>query len=308
MWSDPFGSRGASQLAREVDLLGLFLLGLSALFILGVFSTVFVFSVRFRARSASQAAPMRTSPGVVAAWTGVPLLVVLAILTWSGRIQARHASPPPESLEVVVSARQWMWVFRHEDGRTEINALHVPVDVPIVLRIESEDVMHRLSLPAFRLQQDALPGMPTQLWFHPTREGSYPLFCTEYCGAGHSSMSGAVYVLDPITYEHWVTGDSASLTPEEAGGLLFEAFRCDSCHAPSGEGTGPPLVNRFGKDVSFADGSAAAFDAAYVRESLLAPKARLTAGYEPVMPSYKGQLDENQIGQLSAYLESLTDG
>lgn len=308
MWSDLFGPRGASEIAREVDLLALFLLGVGALFTIGVFAVVLVFSIRYKARAGQQAELKRVSGGLVALWTGAPLVVVLATFFWSVRIEARHTSAPPQSSVITGSARQWMWTFRHENGRTENNALHVPVGFPVRLQLQSEDVLHRLSLPAFRLQQDAVPGMPTQLWFRPTREGSYHFFCTEFCGTGHSSMSGTVYVLDPITYQHWVAGDSASLTPEEAGEMLFAAFRCDSCHTPSGEGSGPSLVGRFGKDVSFADGSAATFDAAYVRESLLEPKARLTTGYEPVMPSYKGQLDESQIGQLSAYLESLTDG
>jgi cytochrome c oxidase subunit II len=307
MWSDLFGSGGPSELAREVDLLSLFLLGMSALFILSVFVVVVVFSIRYRARPGHQATSTRSSRGLVLVWTCGPLVAVLAIFFWSARIQAGHAGPPPESIEVAVSGRQWMWTFRHDNGRTEINALHVPVGVPIVLHLESEDVLHRLSLPAFRLQQDAVPDMPTQVWFHPTEEGSYHFFCTEFCGTGHSTMSGTVYVLDPIKYEHWVTGDSASMTPEEAGGMLFEAFRCDSCHIPAGGGTGPPLVGLFGQDATFADGSSVAFDAAYVRESLLEPKAKISKGYEPVMPSYKGQLDESQIGQLSAYLQSLAD-
>ena len=308
MWSEFLGPRGASELAGEIDLLSLFLLGSTVVFTLAVFVAVFVLSVQYRARAGHEARPIRASSGLVAAWTVGPLILILAVFFWSARIEAGHADAPPESIEVVGSGRQWMWTFRHENDRTEINALHVPVDVPIRLHLESEDVMHRLSLPAFRLQQDTLPGTPSELWFRPTQEGSYHFFCTEFCGTGHSSMRGTVYVLDPITYEHWVTGDAASMTPEEAGEMLFAAFRCDSCHIPAGGGTGPPLVGRFGKDTNFKDGSAAVFDAAYVRESLLEPRAKLVTGYEPVMPSYKGQLDESQIGQLSAYLESLTDG
>ncbi len=305
MWDEILGPRGASEFASRVDLLSLFVLGVGALFSLGVFTTVIVFSIKHRPPGQQRAAPTRAVRGFVALWTGVPLMVVLAVFFWSSKIQAGHASAPPESLEILGSARQWLWTFEHENGRKEINALHVPVNVPILLNLESEDVLHRLSLPAFRIQQDTLPGIPTQMWFRPTREGMYRLFCTEFCGTGHSSMSGMVYVLDPITYGHWVTGDSASLTPEEAGEMLYAAFRCDSCHAPSGEGTGPALAGRFGTDSILGDGSAVLFDTAYMRESLLEPNVRLAEGYEPIMPSYKGQLDESQIAQLSAYLESL---
>lgn len=306
MWNDPFGLRGASEIAGQIDLLSMFLFGLCALFTLGVLVAVFLFSIHYQARPGDHADPSQPSGSLVAIWTGVPLGIVLTVFFWGARIEAQHGSSPPESTEIVGSARQWMWTFRHENGRTEHNALHIPVDVPIRLMLESEDALHRLSIPAFRLQQDALPGESTELWFRPTREGLYRFFCTEYCGSGHSTMSGIVYVLDPITYGHWLTGDSSNLTPIEAGEMLFAAFRCDTCHIPAGGGTGPSLVGRFGTDSTAVDGSATLFDANHVRESLLEPKAKIAAGYEPVMPAYKGQLDENQIGQLSAYLESLT--
>ena len=308
MWNELFGPSGASKFAHDVDLLSIFLLGSSVLFVAGVCLTVLWFCFRYRARTGHEPESASISKGAMALWTTGPLVVVLALFFWGSRIEAGHGQAPPESIEIKGSAQQWMWTFHRDEGPTEINALHLPVDVPVRLRLESEDVVHRLSMPVFRTQQEALPGLTTEQWFRPTREGSYRFYCTEFCGAGHSSMSGTVYVLDPITYEHWVTGDAASMTPEEAGELLFAAFRCDSCHIPEGNGTGPALVGRFGKDAKFGDGSAVTFDAAYVRESLLEPKAKVVEGYEPVMPSYKGQLDESQIGQLSAYLESLSDG
>lgn len=308
MWSNLFGPRGASDYAREVDLLSMFLLGIGLLFALGVFATVLWFSVRYRARPGHTATPTGASRGLAVLSIVGPLIAVLGVFLWGFRVQAHHMDVPPESIEISASARQWMWTFEHEEGLAEINALHLPVDVPVVLQVESEDVLHRLSLPAFRIQADAFPGTSANLWFRPTREGSYHFFCTEFCGTGHSTMSGTVYVLDPITYEHWVTGDTASMTPEEAGELLFAAFRCESCHISTGKGTGPALVGRFGKDASFDDGSTGIFDAAYVRESLLEPAARMVSGYQPVMPSYKGQLDETQISQIIAYLESLSDG
>jgi len=305
MWREILGSGGASDFARELDLFSMALLGACVLFVLGVFGTVLWFSIRYREREGHEASTTKVSRAAVATWTIAPLIVTLAVYSWGARIEAGYGEAPPESIHIEGSARQWMWRFNHEAGPVEINALHLPVDVPVRLTLQSEDVLHRLSLPAFRTQQAALPGMPTEHWFRPTREGSYRFFCTEFCGSGHSTMAGTVYVLDPITYEHWVTGDTASMTPEQAGELMFAAFRCDSCHIPDGKGTGPPLAGRFGKDAKLKDGSSVMFDAAYVRSSLLEPKFQIAEGYEPVMPAYKGQLDEAQIGQLSAFLESL---
>ena len=307
MWPDsPLLPASASSFSPEIDGLFLLLSAVGVLFTCGIFATVLVLCIAFRARSGRADEPEGpVSPAFRALWTALPLAVVLTIFFWSTRIQTAQASAPSDSIEVRAIGRQWRWNFEHEGGPTEINSLHVPVNVPVKLRLASEDVIHRFSVPAFRIQQDVLPGEETWTWFRPTRQGTYHLFCTEYCGTGHSDMAGTVYVLDPITYEHWVIGDSANLTPEEAGELIFAAFRCESCHAPGGGGTGPSLLGRWGSEVALEDGSTAAFDAAYVRESVLEPRAKLAAGYQPVMTSYKGQLDESQIAQLAAYLESL---
>ena len=309
MWRSLFGPPGISDYASQVDRLTLFLGGLSALFVLIVWALAAVFSLRYAATDDRRPSSLPSaSGGLLALGILAPLAFTLIVFAWGTRIEASKSDVPPLAQEVVARARQWMWTFEHEDGRKEINALHVPVGVPVVLELESADVLHRLSLPALRIQGEIIPGTTQRVWFQADREGSYALLCTEFCGTGHSTMAGTLYVLDPITYEHWVTGVSASLTPQQAGELLFGAFRCDSCHAPSGEGTGPSLVGRFGVDTEFEDGSSALFDGPYVRESLLEPQSKLAAGFQPVMPSYKGQLDESQIAQIIAYLESLSDG
>jgi cytochrome c oxidase subunit 2 len=171
-------------------------------------------------------------------------------------------------------------------------------------------VIHSFYVPAFRVKQDVLPGMYTRLWFEPTKRGTYHLFCAEYCGTKHSEMIGSVVVLDPAEYQAWLDGRPAEKDPLQAGALLFQNLRCDTCHyggaapSPTGPPRGPDLAGRFGTDVTLADGQTVRFDERYLRESLLEPAKRLSAGFPALMPSYQGQVSESDVLALAAYLKS----
>jgi cytochrome c oxidase subunit 2 len=203
-----------------------------------------------------------------------------------------------------------MWKIRHPTGQSEINGLHVPVGQKIVLTMISEDVIHSFFVPAFRAKKDVLPGMYTALWFTPTRPGTYHLFCAEYCGTKHSAMIGDVVVLDPAEYQAWLDGRPDERNPVEAGALLFQNPRCDTCHFQgsafaANAARGPELAGRFGSEVTLSDGQTVRFDERHVRESLLEPQKRLSAGFQPLMPSYQGQVSESDVLSLIAYLKSL---
>jgi cytochrome c oxidase subunit 2 len=169
----------------------------------------------------------------------------------------------------------------------------------------SEDVIHSFFVPAFRLKKDVLPGMYSSLWFTPTVPGTYHLFCAEYCGTKHSEMIGEVVVLDPAEYQSWLDGRPAEKDPVAAGALLFQNLRCDTCHNTTSGARGPDLAGRFGGDVTLQDGQKLRFDERYVRESILEPAKRLATGFQPLMPSYQGQVTESDIMNLTAYLKSL---
>ena len=296
----------ASDIARWADLLLLFLAGTGVLFVVGFFAIVVLASVRRNPEARGLRALLdRPLRWITALWIVVPSTIVLTAFALSLRIQAAHSEAPTASIRVQGIGRQWLWFFRHEQGSTEVGDLHVPVEVPVVLHLTSVDVLHTFAVPAFRLRQDVLPGRETEVWFRATQTGTFRFFCGEYCGPGHSTMTGTIHVLDPIAFERWVNGDAADLPPEEAGKLLFTAFRCDSCHKSDGTGAGPPLEGAFGKDVELADGSKVLFDEAYVRESIFEPNAKIVKGYQPSMSSFRGQLNENQVAQLAAFLKSL---
>jgi cytochrome c oxidase subunit 2 len=229
---------------------------------------------------------------------------------WGTRLYLRVQTPPLEAMSFHVTGKQWMWKIQHPTGQSEINELHVPLGQRITLTMISEDVIHSFFVPAFRVKKDVLPGLYGALWFTPTRVGIYHLFCAEYCGTKHSEMVGRVVVLDPAEYQSWLEGRPAQANPIESGALLFQSLRCDTCHSvgtppPGGPARGPDLAGRFGSDATLADGQRVRFDERYVRESLLEPAKRLSAGFQPLMPSYKGQIGESDVLDLIAYLKSL---
>ena len=213
--------------------------------------------------------------------------------------------------EIYVVGKQWMWKVQHPQGRRELNELHVPRGRPVKLWMTSEDVIHSFYIPAFRIKMDVLPGRYTTQWFEAVRPGRYHLLCAEYCGTDHAVMGGFVEVMEPADYERWLAGGAAAgevgASLADGGQLLYTKMGCASCHGARGEGSpsGPDLHDLFGKQVRLDSQAVVVADETYVRESLLEPQAKLVAGYPPLMPSFKGQLREDDILRLVAYLKTL---
>jgi cytochrome c oxidase subunit 2 len=207
-------------------------------------------------------------------------------------------------MTIDVIGKQWMWRVYHEEGNQEINTLHVPVGQPVRLRMISDDVIHSFYVPAFRVKMDVLPGRHTELWFNATRPGEYHLFCAEYCGTDHSRMRGTVVVMEPGDFANWIRG-SMDEAPEVAGAALFKQFRCDNCHNDRENARGPSLAGVYGSSVPLADGGAVNADVVYLRESILDPAAKIVAGHRNLMPTFRGQLSEEDVLRLTAYIKSL---
>lgn len=296
---------GASSVAREVDQLYGFLIGVSVFFSLGIVAALVLFSIRYRRRPGRVASQIEGSLPLELLWTGIPLVIVLFVFVWGTKLFLKTQVLPSDAMQFQVTGKQWMWKIRHPTGQSEINTLHVPAGQAIVLTMISEDVIHSFFVPAFRLKKDVLPGLYSSLWFTPTQPGKYHLFCAEYCGTKHSEMTGEVVVMDPSEYQTWLEGRPSEKDPVAAGALLFQNLRCDTCHNTTSGARGPDLAGRFGGDVTLQDGQKLRFDERYVRESILEPSKRLAAGFQPLMPSYQGQVSESDIMSLTAYLKSL---
>jgi cytochrome c oxidase subunit 2 len=303
----PFFPEQASSFARDVDALTLWLVGMSAFFTLLVAALVIVFAVKYRRRSADQVGEtFHESALLEITWTVIPLLIVLFTFVWGAKVFFRLYRPPAGAVEYHVTGKQWMWKTQHPTGQREINELHLPVGRPVKLTMTSEDVIHSFFVPAFRAKADVVPGRYTTMWFTPTKPGRYHLFCTEYCGAEHSRMIGWVTVLGTEAYQSWLASVPAQSTPVEEGGALYARLGCAECHGDGG-GRGPDLHGVFDRDVRLASGERLRADETYLRESILDPGAKLVAGFGPNMPSFRGQVDEEQMHTLIRYLKSLPE-
>lgn len=293
---------GASNFAPEVDRLAGFLTAASVLMTGLVFVLIACFAVRYRRRSDDELPPATGHHGLFEVSMASGLLVVfMGMFLWGTRLYVEMKRPIAHALEINVVAKQWMWKVQHPGGQREINALHVPLGVPVKLTMTSQDVIHSFGLPAFRIKQDVLPDTYTTQWFTATKAGEFHLFCQEYCGTNHSAMIGTVVVMKPAAYAAWLAGVPADETPAAAGAKLFVSYGCLQCHGQ----VGPTLAGLYGRQVLLSDGSAVPADEGYIRRSIVDPGFQLVAGYAPVMPAYRNLLNEEQVDDLVAYIASL---
>lgn len=302
----PFFPQEASSIAPHVDALFIFIL-LTCLFF-AVMVTLLTIYAAFRYR--------RNSPGEVGdavegntlleiGWTGIPLVLALGMFAWGAVIYVNFRTAPKDTLDIYVIGKQWMWKLQQPNGKREINELHIPVNRNIKLIMGSEDVIHNFYVPDFRVKMDVVPGRYNTLWFRPTAVGRYRLYCSQYCGTNHAEMTGWVTVMDPADYSAWLADETGDTNPVSAGEKLFTQLACNTCHLANGTGRAPSLNGVYGGRVLLADGTTVTADEAYIRESVLQPKAKVVAGYQPVMPTFQGLVTEEQILNLTAYIKSL---
>src|ERR1700687_601695 len=302
----PIFPEQASTVASQVDALYYFLLAVAAFFSVLIAALLIIFAIRYRRRSETERPPVIHGSLVLElTWTLIPFGLTMIMFVWGARVYVTLARPPDDALQVYVVGKQWMWKLQHLEGRREINELHVPVGRSIKLTMTSEDVIHSFFVPAFRVKQDVLPGRYTTLWFQATKPGTYHLFCAEDCGTQHSGMIGQIVVLEPAAYQTWLSGGPASGSLASKGAALFEQLGCVTCHAGDPGARGPLLTGLFGRRVHLQNGATVVADEAYIRESVLDPQAKVVAGFQPIMPTFKGLVSEEGLVELIAYIKSL---
>ncbi|HEX9943476.1 MAG TPA: cytochrome c oxidase subunit II [Thermoanaerobaculia bacterium] len=305
----PLFPESASTVSGDVDLLFVVWSVISLFFTVLIAGLILYFMVRYRRRHPEDVgANERAAIWLEVGWSVIPLAIMLAMFVWGTRVFFQIYRPPKDTVEFNAIGRQWMWKVQHPGGQREINTLHVPVNQPIEVKLASEDVIHSFYIPAFRVKQDAVPGRYTSVWFQPTRPGVYHLFCAEYCGTEHSRMIGSVIVMEPQAYETWLAGGATGRSLVASGAELFQSLACVTCHRAGASGRlarGPALEGLYGSQVKLADGRTVIADDNYLRESILNPTAKLVAGWEPVMPTFQGQVSEEQLTELIAYVRSL---
>jgi cytochrome c oxidase subunit 2 len=304
----PFIPDAASTLSNQVDGLYFYLTGVTIFFTLLIYVLLILFVIRYRRRSHREIPrPVAGSLKLETMWTVIPFIIAMSMFAWGARVYFAQYHIPTEALDIYVVGKQWMWKFQHTTGQREINELHIPVGRKIKLTMTTEDVIHDFFVPAFRTKADVVPGRYTYLWFEATKPGRYRLFCAEYCGTNHSGMTGWVTVMEPTDYDNWLSGGANQQSPVAAGQQLFQTLGCATCHAEAGTGgRGPALAGLLGKQVELNNGQTLTADDAYIRESIINPQAKTVAGFGPIMPTFQGQVSEEQLLQLVTFIKSLS--
>jgi cytochrome c oxidase subunit II len=314
----------ASTTAEGVDHLFFFLCAVTGAAALLVTVLLFSFAIRYRRRGDRDHPTPRIlgSLGLELFWSIIPFLIFCVMFVWGAEVYFKVARPPDDALQVYVVGKQWMWKVQHADGQREINELHIPVGRPVQLTLTSEDVIHDFGTPAFRTKIDVVPGRYTHTWYLPTTTGDYHLFCDQYCGTAHAEMVGWVHVMEEDDYEKWLDGARPRSGGRATGSLagqgrqLFLKLQCVTCHSADAKARAPVLENLYGHDVRLSDGRTVPADEAYIRRSILEPAAEVVQGWQPIMPTFKGQLadpkegltEEEAIIRLIAFLKTLGPG
>jgi cytochrome c oxidase subunit 2 len=287
----------ASQQAHQIDALYWFINVVCIIMTVVIFIGIIWFAYKYRRRANVHATQIEGSNKLELTWSIAPFLVMLVMFAWGAHLYFLAQEPPRDAMEIFVTGKQWMWKIQYPSGSSEINQLHVPLGRPVKLTMASEDV----------IRHDVVPGHYSTIWFTPTKTGHYHLFCTEYCGTSHADMVGWVDVLDERAYANWASGGSSGGSLASQGEQLFQQNGCSTCHLMDQQGRCPVLKGLYNKPVQLADGRTVIADDAYIRESILDPNAKIAAGFEPnIMPNFKGQINEEQVIQLIAYIKSLS--
>ncbi len=296
----------ASTLAPRFDAVFYTMLGVSALLVAVLVILNLTLLIRYRRGSPAPRGPFPFSEWKFeTGWITVTFLVFLVFFAWGTQIYLFQERPPHGAYEINVTGRQWMWDIRHPNGRREFDQLHVPAHTKIRLLLSSEDVIHSLFIPAFRVKQDVVPGRIVSTWFEATRLGTYHLFCTQYCGTEHSGMIGEVIVMKPEDYARWLAEGNGTANLPVRGRALFVRYGCSGCHSPSSPIHAPRLEGVYGSLQPVENRQFVRADDQYIRDSILIPDQHIVAGYQNIMPSFKGVIPESDLLELIAYVKSL---
>jgi len=305
----PVAPPSASSYAGEYDLIFYALVALTLIFTFIVGFGVLWFVVKYRKGTyADRSRPIYEDLRLELSWTIIPLILGLVMFFFGAKLFVTMRVPPADAQEIFVIGKQWMWHVQHSNGVRENNTLHVPVGKPVKLTMISQDVIHAFYIPAFRAQMHVVPGRYSTMWFTPTKVGKYHLFCTMYCGTQHSEMGGSVVVMEQKEWAEWIANGGQSTTPmtmAQAGQKIYNQIACNNCHGPEDNLRAPTLVGLYGSKRRLADGTSVIADETYIRESILRPHNRLSAGYGRTMPAYDGQITEADALKLIAYIKTM---
>lgn len=299
-----------STVASDVDALFGFILWVSLFFFVVVTVLTVYFCIKYKRKDGKgETTPYIESMALEITWIVIPIILLMVIFVWGFQDFIRLHIVPANSMEIKVTGQKWFWSYNYEEGATGVGELVVPVGKPVKLLMSSKDVIHSFFVPAFRIKMDVLPNRYTITWFEATMTGEFEIYCTEFCGKGHSEMWGTVKVLPQDEFDKWLeagSGPGEGESMKDYGARMFVKNACNTCHSIDGsQNVGPTFQGLFGRREVMSDGTAITVDENYIRESILSPMAKQVVGYDPVMPTYQGILKDVDIDGLIAYIKSL---
>lgn len=304
----------ASDFAHKVDYANYVVTDISVFFTVAIVGSMLYFAVKYRRIDGvdHETPRIEGNSTLEILWTVVPLVICVwvAWLGYESYIDMRN--PPPNAMEINVTARKWAWDFQYKNGKKTTGEIVVPVDEPVKFVMTSNDVLHSFFIPVMRTKMDVIPGRFTHLWFRPIKTGDFQVFCTEYCGNEHSRMLSRLKVVPKAEYERWVNDFSeeaklASLKPEDLGKGLYVSKQCVTCHSLDGSPrVGPSWVKIFGQEHEMTDGTKVKVDEDYIQESILHPEAKIVKGFmKGQMPAFAGQLSDQEVRGLIAFIKTV---
>ena len=323
----------ASTMAYQFEYLFWYITIVTGVAGLAVYAGMLYFCVAFRRENTTGSTPrILGSTRLELAWTIIPTIIFFTFFGWGAVVYTKAVHPPADAMEIFVIGKQWMWKAQYPNGqrviiggnprnmtemeRNSIGKLVLPIDRPVRITLISEDVIHDFGIPAFRMKMDALPGRYTTLWYQPTRLGEYHIYCDQYCGTWHSLMVGKVNVVGQGEFDEWLNGNGIYQGTENPvdgslahkGRELFLKLQCIKCHSADAKAAAPVLEGLYKTRVPLKGGGGEFADAEYIKQSILKPRLKVVEGWEPIMPSYEGQVTPEDLDALVAFIRSLKRG
>lgn len=298
-----------SPTADSTDALFHFINEVSLVLLIGITIALIYFAIKYRRRSEDDETPVITHNNTLEiTWSVVPLLICFVIFGWGYTGWLNLKSVPDNAYEIQVNGFKWGWNVKYDNGAQTLNEIHVPEGRPVKIVLQSSDVLHSFFVPDYRVKHDVVPGRYTYVWFEAEEAGESIVFCTEYCGTGHSDMLAKVIVHTEEDFQTWLekNGGGVSGTPVEQGEQLVELQGCTTCHSDDGSRLiGPSFKGLWESEETLSDGSTVTVDENYLRESILNPGAKIVESYDNVMTPYEGRISDEEITNIIEYLKTL---
>ncbi len=311
MFNFPLAPQPASSISGFHDVVFYTLSVLTVIFTLLVGFLVILFAIRYRTGSkVDRSRPVHEHLLLEISWSVLPLLMGLVVFFMGAKLFIDERVPPKDAMEIYVIGKQWMWHIQHQNGVRENNTIHIPIGRPVKLTMISQDVLHALYIPEFRVQYHVVPGRYTQVWFTATKAGTYHLFCGMFCGTQHSEMGGTVVAMPQSEFAKWIQNggnDAPPMSMEAYGATVYHKMACDNCHGVNDTERAPSLYGLYGKARKFQNGGGAIADQMYIRSAILQPYDKMLAGYTNTMPVYQNQISEEDLLSLVAFIKTLSN-